>query len=71
MTSAADLGLNLEEIPDGTIITGTVAIIRVMNSDGDSAVWIVSDDHTDWITRRGLLEVALDNNRTIAIAGDD
>lgn len=47
----------------GDLVDGAVVIMRVINADGrvrHSQAW---SDGLDWITRRGLLEIARDTDR--------
>ena len=56
-------------IGEGELISDAVVILRIVNSDGDTNVRVAWSDGMDWISRRGLLEVARDVERVSG--GDD
>jgi hypothetical protein len=58
-------------LKDGDLIDGAVVIMRVIESDGrirHSQAW---SEGLDWITRRGLLEIARDTDRQAPIPDDE
>jgi hypothetical protein len=48
---------------DGELIDAAIVILRVVSPEGHTHVRCAFSEGLDWITRRGLLEVALDVER--------
>jgi hypothetical protein len=47
----------------GDIISDIIIIARCHKANGDTGLRVTESTGTDWITRRGLLETALDTER--------
>jgi len=52
-----------QALDDGDLIEGAVVITKVLLANGDVRVALAWSDGMDFITRRGLQEIALDSDR--------
>ena len=50
-------------LPEGHLVSGAVVIMRLIDSDGRAYAKQAWSDGMDWISRRGLIEVARDAER--------
>ena len=50
-------------VADGAVVDGAILIMRVRPKDGSAYVRQITTDGTDWITERGLLDVAVTGDR--------
>jgi hypothetical protein len=48
-----------------------MVLIKGVDSDGKAGLRAGWTDSMDWIARRGMLEIALDQERTAPVWGDD
>ena len=55
-------GLELE-LDDDDLIDGAVVVLRIRKGDGSTTVQSANTEGLDFITMRGLLEIALDGER--------
>lgn len=53
------------------LVESAVLIVKVIDSDGDACIRTAWPPGMDWITRRGLIEVARDVERLPSRNGDD
>ena len=60
---AFDLTRLKELVADGAFVDGAILIMRVRPKDGSAYVHQITTDGTDWITERGLLDVAITGDR--------
>ena len=50
-------------VADGAVVDGAILIMRVRPKDGSAYVRQITTDGTDWITERGLLDIAITSDR--------
>lgn len=61
--SAIDASGLTSSLPDDSLITGVIVLIRFVDDDGNDTLHQVSSPGTNWLVRRGMLESALDEER--------
>lgn len=58
-------------LPDGHLVGDAVVLMRVLSDDGSTYVKQAWTEGMDWISRRGLIEVARDAERIPPDEGDE
>ena len=64
-------GATMPAIPDDELIVTGLALFRTVDPDGASSVRIAQPHDIDFVTRRGLFEIALDMEREYLRDGCD
>lgn len=57
------LGVRSTPLPEGHMVSDAIVLMRVISDTGETYISQVWSEGMDWISRRGLLEAALDTER--------
>lgn len=57
------LGVRRNPLPEGHMVSDAIVLMRVIDADGVTYISQVWSEGMDWISRRGLMEAALDTER--------
>ncbi len=58
-------------LPEGALVSSAVVLLAAVGADGREMVKLAWSGGQSWVTRRGLLEVALDGERVPPSGWDD
>lgn len=59
------------EPEDDELIDSALVILHTVKADGREGVALTWSDGMSWVARRGLIEIALDSERTPPVPNDD